>query len=279
MDGLGTRNMSGTNLGLDVELDPPPMWLAALEMPRMFMDMMQSPSAMVLGRYAPAGDGHPVLVVPPFCSDDAATACMRDYLQARNYAVYGWGLGENRGPETTGRDGAKLVRRVEEIFERGNRKLSLVGWSLGGIQARELAKGMRDTIRQVITVSSPFGGGANATHGSGILAEMSGDDTATEEYRNMLRQVKSEPENIPCTAIFSKSDGIANWRACVERPGPMTDNIEVVGSHCGMGYNPAVLFAVADRLAADPEHWTPFDRNGEPWRKFVYPSSGHCYGH
>lgn len=271
--------MSGTNLSSHAELGPPPMWLAAMEMPRMVMDMMQSQSALLLGRFAPAGDGHPVLVIPPFCSDDQATACMRGYLQERNYEVHGWGLGENRGPETTGRDGAKVVRRVEEICERNDRKLSLVGWSLGGIQAREIAKGMRDNVRSVITVCSPFGGGANATHGSGLLAEMSGDDTASEEYRNMLRQVKSAPEDIPCTAIFSKSDGIANWRACVERPGPMTDNIEVVGSHCGMGYNPAVLFALADRLAADHEHWTPFDRNSEPWRRLVYPSSGHRYGY
>ena len=271
--------MSGQTDTLDVELGRPPMWLAAMEMPRMMFEMLRSQGAMLLSRFAPQGDGHPVLVLPPFFCDDTMTACLRKYLARGNYRVYGWGLGKNQGPKTTGQDGGLLVRRVTEICEQNDQKLSLIGWSLGGIQAREIAKGMSDSVRQVITLSSPFGGGLNATYGSELFARMSGEDTSGETFRETLRVVRTAPEGIPCTAIFSKTDGIANWRACIERPGPLTDNIEVVSSHCGMGFNAEVLYALADRLAVDVENWIPFDRNTDRWRRQVYPSSGHQYGH
>ena len=78
---------------------------------------------------------------------------------------------------------------------------------------------------------------------------------------------------VPSTAIFSKGDGIVAWRNCIEPCSDHTDNIEVHGSHCGLGVNPAVLYAVADRLALPEGKWAPFERTG--WRAAVYPFSGH----
>ena len=273
--------MSGMNRDRDADLGPPPIWLSALEMPRMLLDMMGARSFAPRGRAIPEGDGHPVVVIPPLASDDGLTFCLRNYLGRCNYEVHGWGLGRNQGPASTGYRGEKLVHRIERIRSEAGRKLSLIGWSLGGIQARELAKGMPQSVRQVITLCSPFAGGANATHGSALLADVARDAAAehAEEYADMLRHVPCPPPDIPCTAVFSKSDGISNWRACVERPGPLTDNVEVVAAHCAMGYNPDVLFAVADRLAVDPANWRPFDRETEAWRSRVYPSSGHQYGY
>ena len=268
--------MSDPNMDRDADLGPPPIWLSTLEMPRMLLDMMRAHS-VAPARAVPHGDGHPVLVIPPAASDDGITACLRSYLGRCNYEVHGWGLGSNHGPATTGSRGEKLVRRIERIHSEAGRKLSLIGWSLGGIQARELAKGMPGSVRQVITLCSPFAGGASATHGSTLVADRAGD--VAEEDAEMLRQVPCPPPGIPSTAVFSKTDGISNWRACVERPAPLTDNVEVVAAHCAMGYNPDVFFAVADRLAADPANWRPFDRETESWRRRVYPSSGHQYGY
>jgi hypothetical protein len=78
----------------------------------------------------------------------------------------------------------------------------------------------------------------------------------------------SEPPPVPSTAIFSRTDGVAHWRACLERPSPRTDNIEIRGSHCGLGFNPVVLYAIADRLSQPEGEWQPFTRQG--WRRIFY---------
>ena len=174
----------------------------------------------------PRGDGHPVLVLPGFMASDLSTRVLRAFLRERGYQAHGWGLGRNRGGH------AELLpalrSRLAELA--GGQRVSLVGWSLGGVFARELAKAAPERVRAVITLGSPFG--------------------------------DREPPPVPSTAIYSRSDGIVHWQACREQPAPRTENIELIGSHFGLGFHPLALFAIADRLAQRDGDWKPFDRSG-----------------
>lgn len=193
---------------------------------------------------APRGDGHPVLVLPGMMSDDGSTFVLRRYLQMLGYQVHPWKLGRNWGPSTEIRDG--IHTRFKELNERYQRRVSIIGWSLGGIYAREVAREYPALTRQVITLGSPFGAGYRI------------DGEPSPELAARLRP----PPPVPCTAIYSKSDGVVPWEACLEIEGPQTDNIEVQSSHIGMGVNALVLWAIADRLAQAEGQWKHFDHTG-----------------
>jgi len=210
--------------------------LMALEAPRAAFEAQTLVPAWPLLSLAPRGDGHGVLVLPGFMASDRSTRLLRRFLRDRGYAVHGWGLGRNLGTE----DGlaSRLRARLLELSLRHGGRVSLVGWSLGGVFARELAKRLPERVRQVITLASPFGGQAAA------------------------------PPPVPSTAIYSRSDGIVAWRTCLEPEGAQTQNLEIVGSHCGLGHHPLALFAIADRLAQPVDDWKPFDRSG--WRSALY---------
>jgi pimeloyl-ACP methyl ester carboxylesterase len=160
-----------------------------------------------------------------------------------------------------------MVDLVQELSDSHGRKISLVGWSLGGLYARQLAKMMPDRVRQVITLGSPFASGPKATNAWRVYEMASGRSAEQEDARFGGSLAGAPP--VPTTAIFSRTDGICAWQGCREQSSPMTDSIEVESSHCGMGHHPAAVYAVADRLAQKEGQWAPFDRGG--WRSFVYP--------
>jgi pimeloyl-ACP methyl ester carboxylesterase len=168
-----------------------------------------------------------------------------------------------------------LGQRLESIHRKMKRKISLVGWSLGGVMARELAKRYPQYVRQVISLGSPFGGNPRANHAWRLYEGLTGQEIDPKAMADVFRQLSKAPSGIPTTAIYSKGDGVVAWQTCVEKRSSTTDNIEVYASHCGLGVNPAVYYAVADRLALPENEWRPFDRNAAMWRRFVYPSSGH----
>jgi pimeloyl-ACP methyl ester carboxylesterase len=255
-----------------VDIRRPSTLLALSELPRALMELSSLPMLAPLLRQAPRGDGHPVLVLPGFVTSDTSTHLLRRYLQDLGYEAHGWELGHNLGPKAIGARGERLARRLLAIRRAAARKVSLVGWSLGGVMARELARQAPDAVRQVITMGSPFTGNPRATSVSGLYERMTGDVLDDAQMAERLA-VSSAPPPVPCTAIYSRSDGIVPWRNCMEPAGARTDNIEVCGSHCGLGVNPAVMFAVADRLAQPEGAWTPFNRDS--WRAAVYPSCGH----
>jgi pimeloyl-ACP methyl ester carboxylesterase len=201
------------------------LWLA-LEAPRALLEASTLPAALPGLARAPRGDGHPVLVLPGFLASDVSPRPLRAFLRERGFTAHGWGLGRNRGPD--GGVLGVLRRKLDELSD--GRRVSLVGWSLGGVFARELAKAAPERVRAVITLASPFG--------------------------------DREPPGAPCTAIYTRSDGIVDWQTCRERPAAHTENIEVVASHCGIGAHPLAWFAIADRLAQPDGAWKPFDRSG-----------------
>ena len=257
------------------EMKAPSIALALTEGGRALAELVSLQGASPLLSFAPSGDGHPVMVLPGFLAGGTTTSPLRRFLKSKNYEPFCWGLGRNLGPLAIGPEGELLAQKLETIHRQMKRKVSLVGWSLGGIMARELAKKYPDMVRQVITLGSPFAGNPRANHAWRVYQAVTGQQLDPVEMREAFGDLAMAPPGVPTTAIYSKQDGVAAWQTCVEKPSRLTDNIEVYGSHCGLGVNAAVHFAVADRLALPEKEWQPFDRTAATWRRFVYPSSGH----
>ena len=194
-------------------------------------------------RRAPRGDGHPVLVLPAFMASDFSTRALRGFLRDRGYAAHGWKLGRNTGP--TPETVAALVQRLHELRQRYDRRVSLIGWSLGGVYARELARAFPLEVRQVITLATPFRNLEAMNVPAFVLARRRPHPNEAA-FRERLRL----PLSVPMTAIYSRSDGIASWQSCVAEPGPQSESIEVESSHLGIGHHPVVLLTIADRSGA-----------------------------
>lgn len=252
---------------------PPSALLAFTELPRAIAEFSSLPMAAPLLATAPRGDGHPVLVLPGFTTTDKSTTVLRRYLSTLGYDAHTWDLGRNLGPRAIGREGEKLVDRVNAVHELTGRKVSLVGWSLGGVMARIVSRKVPDAVRQVISLGSPFAGSPRSTNVWRAYELLTGQRVDDKQTKEQLREGATPPP-VPSTAIWSREDGVVAWQNCVEPFGENSDNIEVHGSHCGLGVNPAVLYAVADRLALPEDGWTPFNRAG--LRALFYPSAGHA---
>jgi pimeloyl-ACP methyl ester carboxylesterase len=202
----------------------------------------------------PSGDGHPVLVLPGLLADDASTRIMRRTLRRLGYRVHGWRLGRNIGPTEECVNGMR--DRVAELSDRYGRPMSIVGWSLGGIFARDIARRTPESVRQVITLGSPF----RLERGSQTRAQRVFDRYSHlhVEHRNFPLEADGLPLGVPATSIYSHLDGIVHWQACLNLPGERCENIAVYASHLGLGHHPAVLYAIADRLAQPEGTWEPF---------------------
>lgn len=246
----------------------PSHWLALTELPRAVAEFASLPLAAPLLARAPKGDGHPVLVLPGFITTDASTVVLRNFLKRLGYDAHEWGLGRNLGPRAIGREGEKLVAKLTDIHAATGQKVSLVGWSLGGVMARLVAQRTPEAVRQVVTLGSPFTGSPRATNVWRTYEWLTGQRIDDGHTRGQIAE-SARPLAMPATSIYSKNDGIVAWQNCVEPTSALAESIEVRGSHCGLGVNPAVLFAVADRLAQAEGDWHPFDRTG--MKRWVYP--------
>lgn len=213
------------------------------------------------------GDGHAVLVLPGLLADDASTRALRGYLNAHGYRAHGWKQGRNYG--LRGSLESEMRARLDELFERhGRRRISLVGWSLGGLFARELSKVAPDKVRCVITLGSPFAGSPRSTNAWRVYEWASGTKVDVESVPAGFVGSLAEAPPVPTTSIFSRTDGICAWQACLNAEGPLIENIEINGSHCGLGHHPAAVYAIADRLAQPEGAWKKFDCGG--WRALVF---------
>ena len=205
----------------------------------------------------PQGDGHPVLVFPGLAASDVSTLPLRRFLRQQGYWTHSWRQGFNFGP----RNGVLHAcrERVRQLADRHGRKVSLVGWSLGGVYARELAKELPELTRCVVTLGSPFTGHPRATNAWRVYEWLSGQ--SVYDNPELRRQLRDAPP-VPTTSILSRTDGVVAWHCSVNEPGPLAENVEVAASHVGMGVNPAALYVLADRLRQDPERWQRFDVSG-----------------
>jgi pimeloyl-ACP methyl ester carboxylesterase len=261
-----------------VELAAPHIALLAMEF-RAFWELGAVMPAWPALMQAPRSDGHGVIVFPGLTASDTSTLPLRRYLQALGYCVAGWQQGNNFGPRAGVLDGIK--KQVRETFEAGGskrgcsgRKVSLVGWSLGGIYAREIAKELPECVRCVITLGTPFAAGPRSTHAWRLYEMVSGRQSERETQNLNLRRAPP----VPTTSIYSQSDGIVAWQSSIQSKAPglghsQTENVQVLASHIGMGLNPSAWWVVADRLAQEEGAWLPFQKpHMRGLGKLVFPS-------
>ena len=239
---------------------PNPM-LLALE-GRAPWELGASLAAWPVLRRAPRGDGHAVIVFPGLATTDASMWPLRTFLAERGWTPHGWEQRFNLGP----RHGVieRCLERVRALRRQSGRKVSLVGWSLGGVYAREIAKLLPGHVRSVVTIASPFTGNPKANNVWRFYEMASGHRLDADERFAHLRAAPP----VPTTSVFSRSDGVVAWRCCLQEKGRHAESIEVGASHIGMSWHPATWYAVADRLAQEGRRWRPFHLEG--WRRWVY---------
>ncbi|HTP72740.1 MAG TPA: alpha/beta fold hydrolase [Burkholderiaceae bacterium] len=212
---------------------------------------------------APRGDGHAVLVYPGLLASDFSTRPLRRLLRTLGHDARGWDQGRNNGARAGVLDQA--LQRLRAVRAETGRNVSLVGWSLGGLYARELAKEAPEIVRIVVSLGSPFTGPRDASNARRTYEWLQRGREQSHHRHEDLRI----PPPVPTTSIYTRTDGIVAWQCSLETPGPMTENIEVHASHMGLGVNPLALYALADRLAQPEGAWQPFDRAGA--RRLLYP--------
>lgn len=205
-----------------------------------------------LMRGAEAGDGRPVLFLPGFMGADGSTLALRRLLRALGYHVHAWRLGRNWGPTDAIIDG--LRDRVAGLLERHGQPLTLIGHSLGGVYAREIARAAPDAVRQVITLGSPVRRPTGESAVGPIFQALSPIHSERAKSPNAERIMRPIP--VPLTAIITKTDGIVPWRVCLPELGPRVEIIVVRGSHSGLIHNAAAVAVIVDRLGR--ETWEPF---------------------
>ena len=221
---------------------PPSTWVALGELGSA-LDAARLVGALPRLSAAPRGDGHLVVDIPGWRAPEVTGAPLRRYLRRLGYDARGWGFGTNTGDPR--RDVERLAARVLELVEENGSPASLVGWSLGGVIAREVARLHPEAVRRVITYGTPVTGGAAYT----TIARASGQG-AVDADRVARRLDPRSPIEVPLTVLFSRRDGVVAWQACIDHTSPHAEHVEVSSTHLGLGFDPDVWAVVADRLAA-----------------------------
>ncbi len=202
------------------------------------------------------GDGHPVLILPGFMASDISTIPLRSFIDKLNYKVYGWGEGTN----FANIDYIQLLsEKVQRIYDRHEEPITLIGWSLGGVYARQLAKENPEIIRQIIVMGTPFKGLDKINNAAWMYDLLKKSKIIDQEIDQDLLNDFPLPAPVPTTAIFTKEDGVVPWEYCLEDEDEWHQNIQVRGSHFGLGVNPLVLQIIADRLEFDRSNWQYFE--------------------
>lgn len=249
-------------------LPKPSLLLTACEIGRFSVEL---PSSLLVDALVPAaaeGQGRPVLVLPGFYSPDGATRRGRSHLHRLGYQPYGWGLGRNYGLTDEIIDG--VLARFDEVQASHDEPVSVVGWSFGGLLARWVAHQRPDRVRQVVCLGSPYRPEGEHTRTTPLFertARTHGLSTRALEVVETLRR----PLPVPATAIYSRTDGMVNWRGCALDDGH-GENISVLSSHLGLLTNPLALAVLADRLAQDPRDPEPFEWSRCLSRAFLWHS-------
>jgi pimeloyl-ACP methyl ester carboxylesterase len=238
---------------------PPSDFLALTEPSRALVELASFVALRPALSFLPRGDGHPVLVLPGFLASDTSTGPLRGLLRDLGYDVEGWGdLGRN--VRLTNARVQAMVECLERLHARTGRKVSLVGWSLGGMMARELAKLRPQMVRQVISLGSPLTDDPGISKVRVLFEAINGK--VPEARRKGRFDSLETPPPVPSTSIYTKADGVVAWTGSLQAEGPSRENVEVHASHIGLGVNPTVMWVIADRLAQKEGEWRPFAAKG-----------------
>ena len=193
-------------------------------------------------RRSPRGDGRLTLDLPGWKAPEGSMVPIRSFLRRLGHDARGWGLGVNGGDVEAA--GEAFLERLEGLVARAGRPANLVGWSLGGVVARESARRRPDLIHRVVTFGTPAIGGPTHTVG----ASSYGPEECARIEALQAELDRTDPIDVPVTAIFSRNDGVVDWRACVDRFSPRVRHVEVRSTHVGLGIDPDVWRAAAAAL-------------------------------
>jgi alpha-beta hydrolase superfamily lysophospholipase len=230
----------------------PPLSLLATEPLRALFDYV---GARVGFQPPRVGDGHPVVVYPGLGGGAFTTAHLRRVLKDAGFTVHDWKGGVNTGPEGMFDDWlGSLDEQVRDLHRSHKRKVSLIGWSLGGVYAREIAKRLPGSVRQVITLGTPFASLGGGNH-AGTVFKLLNKNRAHLPSKFQARLRQRPP--VPTTSVYSKTDGIVSWRGCIEKKTERSESVEVSASHLGMVTHPQVLRVIVDRLSQPEGQWRP----------------------
>jgi pimeloyl-ACP methyl ester carboxylesterase len=244
-----------------------PRLLHQLIEPRVLLEMAILPWHLPVLARTPRGDGHPVLLLPGFMANEATLVVLKLFLENRGYEVHTWGFGRNVG--FSSRHAGALEQKIRYMHHKSGRKVSLVGWSLGGMFAMYGAHEAPECVRSVITLGSPVTfdpAGSQSPSFVKALYRLVSHPMGTAAHvshlrAKKLRQPKSLP--VPISCIYSLSDGVVPpQEATIDGNPALHENIRVPGSHLGLGFNPLVLWILADRLAQPERRWRPFVPSG-----------------
>ncbi|WP_148615340.1 esterase/lipase family protein [Nocardioides rubriscoriae] len=219
---------------------PPPRRLRVGEA-RTPLQLLRLVAATPSLRHAPRGDGGLVLDLPGWKAPESSNLLMRTWLRRLGHDARPWGLGTNRG--TVEQDAERLADRLRATPDQA--PVALVGWSLGGTIAREVARAVPDRVSRVITYGSPVVGGPTHTLGAGAF----GPEECARITELARRLDAEEPLRVPVTAIYTRRDGVVDWRACIDRSAADVTHVEVRSTHLGLGLDPDVWAAIAAALA------------------------------
>lgn len=192
------------------------------------------------------GKGQPIYVLPGYLTSDRSTFVLRKFLSWHGYTVYGWGLGINRGGSVQLIQ--KIASELTRIFQKNQKPITLIGWSLGGFLAREVARDFPDLIEHVITLGTPHMGGPELT----AFDRRKSKNKPTQKNK-LLEQRRKTPIRVPITSIYSKSDRVVAWQASHDTDKRhRVKHFEVNSSHAGLGFHPTVYKIILETLTDEP---------------------------
>ena len=246
---------------------PPKLSHSMLELSRVFFEASSGYILKPLLRALPKGDGHSVMTLPGFFGADGSTASLRRFLDKQGYSGIPWGLGRNIPDEGLatmeetlafrGRTEVALADSIASEVRRTGRKVSLVGWSLGGLYAASLAHRYPDLIRQVVTLGTPFGD-PRGTSVYAVMQRMNNAEVSADMLAQWSEHTFTGALQVPVTAVYSRSDGLVGESIARLPEHPLMESIAVLASHIGFPFNPLVRALLCERLGQDEGRWRPW---------------------
>jgi pimeloyl-ACP methyl ester carboxylesterase len=233
---------------MDMSIKKPSLLMLALEN-RAFLEFWAGLINTPFLKQETVGRGRAVLVIPGFGANDISTVLLRRYLNKQGFKAAGWGMGINQG--TSPRIKKELYHQVKQLRQETGQKVSVIGWSLGGIFARELGRKFEDDVHSVITMGTPFSANPYGNYLFQLSLILSGKRFSQKDADAFDR--RSEPPPVKTIAIHSRYDGVVAWECSLEKEGDHTRNIEVFSSHFGYPFNPDVFKTITEALVDVPE--------------------------
>jgi pimeloyl-ACP methyl ester carboxylesterase len=256
---------------------PPSLLYTALEY-RALLELAMLPGSLPMLLSAPRGDGHPVLLIPGFVGDAGSMAVLKFYLRHRGYEVDDWGLGRNVGFQR--KHARALEQKIRFLHHRSGRKVSLVGWSLGGVFAMFAAHQVPHCVRSVVTLGSPVSSDPQRSDSPAIVKALyrlvAHPMGPMAHAAHVDARVLRNAPPMPVSCLYSETDGVVPpHEATIEGDPARCENIRVPGSHVGLGFNALVLWIVAERLSQSEGAWRAFEPQGLPGQlyRLLTPSS------